>query len=50
MCVGRTGTSVVGLPVLAGGMTILSAFAIFPIVGSASGPKRAVFPLFRMST
>ena len=43
MHVGRTGASVVGLPVLAGGTTTTSAFAIFPIVGSASGPERAVF-------
>ena len=49
MCVGRTGASVAGLPVLAGGMTTMSAFVIFPLVGSASGPERVVFSLFRMS-
>ena len=46
MCVGRTGASVAGVPVLAGGMTTLSAFAIFPIAGYASGPERADFLCF----
>ena len=50
MCVGRTGASVVGLPVLARGLTTTSAFARFPVVGSACGPERTVFTLFRMST
>ena len=38
-----------GLPVLAGGITTTSAFARFPVAGSACGPERTVFVLFRMS-
>ena len=43
MCVGRTGASVVGLPVFAGETTTTSAFARFPVAGSACGPERTVF-------